>query len=316
LIAAVAPVGPVDGLGARPLHLAAENGWRETVELLLAAGAQPDERDRWERTALHRAAAFGYVECVRALVAGGAQIDARSASGGTALSLAAANGDEALYRALVAAGADPSRPDGFGRRPAELFESAQRARQPPRELPAEERARLEADAADAPMFHVWKTAGNPGPSGFGERGLELAIWPDGVTLFAADPDAPGRSMRVGRVSPTALAILQRELDETCLPAIGEAGVSGPDSSAVGVHDLRAAEPARVSVDPYFLRYLQDPGGSTSKRRALRTWLRALAALRSALPSASCEFEAVAPAGIFRGWRAGIYHQDWIPRRER
>jgi hypothetical protein len=156
LIAAEAPVGPVDGLGDRPLHLAAENGWRETVELLLGAGAEPDERDRWERTALHRAAAFGYGECVRALLDGGAQVDARSASGGTALSLAAANGDEALYRALVAAGADPSRPDGFGRRPAELFESAQRARQPPRELPAEERARLEPDAAGAPMFHVWK----------------------------------------------------------------------------------------------------------------------------------------------------------------
>lgn len=60
----------------------------EAVELLMAAGADVNARDRNGQTALHGAASWGWNEMVRTLVASGIDLQARDASGRTAADIA------------------------------------------------------------------------------------------------------------------------------------------------------------------------------------------------------------------------------------
>jgi Leucine-rich repeat (LRR) protein len=57
------------------LILASENGWAETVKMLMGAGALPDEKDNKGRTALQYALDKGWAETVKTLMQAGAQIE-------------------------------------------------------------------------------------------------------------------------------------------------------------------------------------------------------------------------------------------------
>ena len=94
-----------------PLHLAAQAGTGEIVEMLLGDGADPGVRLDGAGAAapLHFAAGSGSVPAVEALVAAGADVDAaEEAWGQTPLIFAASRGRTEAVRALLAAGADPS----------------------------------------------------------------------------------------------------------------------------------------------------------------------------------------------------------------
>ncbi|KAJ5153807.1 uncharacterized protein N7500_009246, partial [Penicillium coprophilum] len=99
------------------LQAAAERGYPETVETLLAAGADvnalPSELGH---TALQGAAREGYLEVVKVLLATGADVNALPSEGGhTALQGAAREGYLEVVKVLLAAGADANAlPSEFG----------------------------------------------------------------------------------------------------------------------------------------------------------------------------------------------------------
>ncbi|MCP4656975.1 MAG: hypothetical protein GY856_16310 [bacterium] len=82
------------------LMFAAENGHLETVEALLAAGADPNIEDRGEGTALLGAALAGHVAVVARL------LDAGGQAWGEALNAAVSQGHGEVARLLIDAGAD------------------------------------------------------------------------------------------------------------------------------------------------------------------------------------------------------------------
>ena len=108
--------GAVVGAGTRigeytPLHLAAQAGAGEVVEVLLGAGADPGRAIMVGGGArpLHFAAESGSGRAVAALIAAGADVDAaEEAWGQTPLMFAASKGRTETVRALLAAGADPA----------------------------------------------------------------------------------------------------------------------------------------------------------------------------------------------------------------
>jgi ankyrin repeat protein len=71
------------------LIIAAHNGAKDIVELLLASGASVDVLDGNDQTPLHIASIRGHKDVVELLIANGAQIDASSGDGCTPLYLAA-----------------------------------------------------------------------------------------------------------------------------------------------------------------------------------------------------------------------------------
>ena len=97
--------------GYTPLHVASQGAHAEVVRALLKANADPTAVTTTTGvTPLHLAAkAFNGEGAVQALLEHGAPIDARESSAGqTALMFAAAAGRAASVRALMAAGADPT----------------------------------------------------------------------------------------------------------------------------------------------------------------------------------------------------------------
>lgn len=95
--------------GFTPLGLAVFFGHRETVETLLAAGAEVNtpSRESMKVTPLHSAAAARQVEIARLLIAHGANVNATQAeSGFTPLHEAALNGNLEFARLLLDHGAD------------------------------------------------------------------------------------------------------------------------------------------------------------------------------------------------------------------
>jgi ankyrin repeat protein len=124
--------------GQTALMWAAAEGHTNVVRLLLAAGANVDERSRlvdvpessYERldgdfaypktpkgglTALHFAARAGAPDAVRALIEGGADLDTVDAEGTSAVLLATLNDRFDVTRVLLEAGADPNVADIYGR---------------------------------------------------------------------------------------------------------------------------------------------------------------------------------------------------------
>jgi len=120
--------------GAEPLHYAADaNRWkpveqRDTIEFLLAAGADPNALDKSGVAPLHRAVRTRSSPAVTALLAGGADVRAKNASGSTPLHLAvqdtgrggtgsesSRNEQERIVKILLAAGARARDRDGKGR---------------------------------------------------------------------------------------------------------------------------------------------------------------------------------------------------------
>lgn len=111
LLEAGAHVGAGTRIGHyTPLHVAAQAGAGEVVEILLRAGADPKVPIKVGGAArpLHLAAASGDERSVAALVAAGADVNATEASWGqTPLIFAASKGRTGVVRALLNAGADP-----------------------------------------------------------------------------------------------------------------------------------------------------------------------------------------------------------------
>jgi ankyrin repeat protein len=83
-----------------PLHSAASGGHAEIVEILLAAGAEPDPRQRHGWTPLHAAAQNGDLRSLEALLAAGADPALTNDDGRSAADLAAAAGHDELVARL------------------------------------------------------------------------------------------------------------------------------------------------------------------------------------------------------------------------
>jgi ankyrin repeat protein len=89
------------------LHVAAELGDRQAVELLLDRGARIEGvKKKTGDTALHLAARSGHEDTVRILLDRGAKIETKDNDGQTALHLAARNGHEDTLRLLLDRGAE------------------------------------------------------------------------------------------------------------------------------------------------------------------------------------------------------------------
>ena len=130
-------VGAVDGLlaahadplarspsGATPLHEAStpqpdvkDADVLAVIHSLVAAGADVDVRDNFDRTPLLLAALGGHLGAVQALLKEGADVDARGPVGMTALHVAASMNGVPVAKALLAAHANPNARDNDGRTP-------------------------------------------------------------------------------------------------------------------------------------------------------------------------------------------------------
>ncbi|GAB4813631.1 hypothetical protein N2152v2_000677 [Parachlorella kessleri] len=87
----------------------------EVIQILVAAGASAEERDRQGQTAIMYAAQGDSADAIRALVAAGASINARDNRGRTALHGFARHGQQAAtFQALLEAGADINAADAEG----------------------------------------------------------------------------------------------------------------------------------------------------------------------------------------------------------
>lgn len=110
----------------------------EHVDLLLAAGADPNAADAFGFTPLMQAARFGRTESVARLLSAGAQLEAKTqdlptdpseaaetlkarAGGKTALHFAALSGDSATIRLLLERGAQVNTTDHHGTRPCDAL---------------------------------------------------------------------------------------------------------------------------------------------------------------------------------------------------
>ena len=77
-----------DDWGAPPLHLAADQGYKEIVELLIAKGADVNAKNKFGSTPMHKAARRGQKEVNELLIDNGADVNAKNNRGRTALDLA------------------------------------------------------------------------------------------------------------------------------------------------------------------------------------------------------------------------------------
>ncbi|GFS99414.1 hypothetical protein NPIL_346171 [Nephila pilipes] len=91
--------------GLTSLHIAADNGCLEVVNLLLKNGADINAKNDKQATALHLASLNGHVDVVKTLIMIGAEINARSRDGGTPLHNAVEHGHEKIVEILLEHGA-------------------------------------------------------------------------------------------------------------------------------------------------------------------------------------------------------------------
>lgn len=111
--------------GATPLDYAATNGNLNAIDLLLAAGADPNgPPDRKKRSPLHAAVRFGHATAAAALVRAGANVDLRDVMRFTPLHFAAQECDADSVRLLLRAGADRTVTTPSGETPLMLAEEA------------------------------------------------------------------------------------------------------------------------------------------------------------------------------------------------
>ena len=88
-----------------PIHLAAVNVGRDSLDGLLSEGVNSIVKDNRGRTPLHHAAYYGYAENVQALLAAGADPNARDNEGWTPLNAAnSGRNDGRVIKILRAAG--------------------------------------------------------------------------------------------------------------------------------------------------------------------------------------------------------------------
>jgi ankyrin repeat protein len=92
--------------GRTVLHMAAKQGQKDIVDLLIAKGASLSTKDDMSATLLHNAAIGGLVEFSRRLVTEGTSLDDLDARGRTPLHYAVKQGSLDIVEALVEKGAD------------------------------------------------------------------------------------------------------------------------------------------------------------------------------------------------------------------
>ncbi len=99
--------------GRTPLHIAAEEGKPEMVQLLMRKGADKDALDGNEWTPLYTSAYYGSEAATVALLAGGADVNLESGHGKTSvIHIAAEDTHVDILRAVIEHGADVDAADG------------------------------------------------------------------------------------------------------------------------------------------------------------------------------------------------------------
>jgi ankyrin repeat protein len=98
-----------------PLHVAIKSNHNEIVDLLIASGANVNIQEEFELTPLHIASSQGQLSIVDKLIKAGAQVDLLSVEGETALELAYSEDQDEVVRYLVVnAGVSPHKPNQAG----------------------------------------------------------------------------------------------------------------------------------------------------------------------------------------------------------
>ncbi|KAG8582214.1 hypothetical protein GDO81_007963, partial [Engystomops pustulosus] len=106
--------------GRTPLHLAANKGHLNVVQILLKAGCDLNFQDDGQQTALHRAAVVGHSDILAVLIQEGCALDRQDKDGNTALHEAAWHGFSQSVKLLVKAGANVLAKNKAGNTPLHL----------------------------------------------------------------------------------------------------------------------------------------------------------------------------------------------------
>ncbi|KAG9493252.1 ankyrin repeat domain-containing protein 6 isoform X3 [Eleutherodactylus coqui] len=106
--------------GRTPLHLAANKGHLNVVQILLQAGCDLNVQDDSQQTALHRAAVVGHSDILAVLIQDGCALDRQDKDGNTAVHEAAWHGFSQSVKLLVKAGANVLAKNKAGNTPLHL----------------------------------------------------------------------------------------------------------------------------------------------------------------------------------------------------
>jgi ankyrin repeat protein len=120
LLAKGADVNAKTDRGSTPLHLAAFHNHRNVLELLLVKGAQVNEKSDSGCTPLYSAAEKNSMDAAKLLIAKGAEIDANAENGFSPLHIAAQNGYRGFVEILISRGAKVNAKSDFGYTPLYL----------------------------------------------------------------------------------------------------------------------------------------------------------------------------------------------------
>jgi hypothetical protein len=257
-----------DAQGWTPQHVAAVFGHPRCLELLLSSRSELDPR---VLAPVELALAAHHLECVEVLL--------RAADAGVSI-----HPLDALSARV---------PDRIAQRLGLEQAPAAREKLDPAEL-------LAADAGPPSIDVVW----TPGYSFEPASGVVLVVWPDGLILFAPDPERPGVDMRVGRVDPGSV---ERVLDHCA--ALGLFAL--PDWSDVGMHAgatrvrLRRGELSRSLKWDGRVESFRWHLGSL-ERSYENAWRSMWLALESLPTADSLPLEELVPGGELREYRAGRF----------
>lgn len=99
--------------GETPLIMAAKKGYQDIMNALIHAGADINARDSRSETALIKASEEDHMEIVKLLVKEGANVNVLESNGRTPLAFAAFKGQKEMVQKLLKAGADVNLGDGI-----------------------------------------------------------------------------------------------------------------------------------------------------------------------------------------------------------